>query len=263
MKQAKASIVIPTYNRAHLLPKAIQTSLNQTVECEVIVVDHGSSDDTPKVAGSFGEAITYVRRERDFGPHFCWLEGVLHASSEFVHLQFDDDWIEETFIEECLQRFDPETGFVFSAARIVLENTKQVIDIQFDDWLPETGSYPVGMLEKKILSSLISPGAAVYRKQILIDALYQGRLPMSEAEYHGVGPDCLVTLLSLLKYQKLGFVKDALATFQAHPRSITIDAKSDPEKKIKINDAYKEVKRYYKELKLLKKIRKLKGLIQR
>ena len=231
MDQVQASIVIPTYNRAKLLPKAIQTSLDQTVNCEVIVVDHGSSDNTPEVAGSFGEAITYIRRERDFGPHFCWLEGVLHANSEFVHLQYDDDWIEPTFMEACLQRFDPETGFAFSAARIVRENTEEVIDVQFENWLPETGTYPVGMLEKKILSSLISPGAAVYRKQILIDALYQGRLPLSETEYHGVGPDCLVTLLSLFKYQKAGFVRDALATFQAHPQSITIDAKSDPEKK--------------------------------
>ncbi|TYC79827.1 glycosyltransferase family 2 protein [Stappia sp. BW2] len=263
MDQARTSIVIPTYNRAHLLPKAIQTSLDQTVKCEVIVVDHGSSDDTPDVAKSFGEAITYIRRERDFGPHFCWLEGVLHASSEFVHLQYDDDWIEPTFVEACLQQFDAKTGFVFTAARVVREGTEQVLDIQFDEWLPTTGVYPVGMLEKKILSSLISPGAAVYRKQILIDTLYQGRLPLSEAEYHGVGPDCLVTLLSLLKYEKLGFVKEPLATFQAHPQSITIDAKSDPKKKQKINDAYKEVKRYYKELKLLKKIRRLKGLMKR
>lgn len=263
MDQPRASIVIPTFNRVDLLPKAIQSSLDQTADCEVIVVDHGSRDTTPQVAGQFGDAITYIRRERDFGPHFCWLEGVLHARAEFVHLQYDDDWIEPDFIEACLTQIDSDTGFAFSAAKIVKETSGDVIDIQFEDWLPETGIYPVAALEKKILSSLISPGAAVYRKQLLIDALYQGQLPLSESTYHGVGPDCFVSLLALLRYTKIGFVKKPLAVFQAHPQSITIDARSDPEKKQRINDAYREVKRYYKDLKLLKKIRRLKGLIQK
>ena len=81
------SIVIPTFNRADMLPKAIDCALNQTVPCEVIVSDHGSIDHTAQVAAEYGDKITYIRREKDFGPHFCWLEGVLHATGEFVHLQ--------------------------------------------------------------------------------------------------------------------------------------------------------------------------------
>ena len=104
---------------------------------------------------------------------------------------------------------------------------------------------------------MISPAAAVYRKQILLDALYQGRLPLSDSEYHGVGPDCLVTLLSMLRYREIGFVKTPLATFRAHDASITIDAIRDKEKAQAIKHAYGEVKRYYAEMKFLRLLRRL------
>ena len=42
----KFSIVITTYNRLNLLKRAIDSSLNQTVPAEVVVVDDGSSDGT-------------------------------------------------------------------------------------------------------------------------------------------------------------------------------------------------------------------------
>ena len=56
------SIVIPTFNRAGMLPVAIDSALNQTKACEVIVVDHGSTDNTPKVAEAYGDRILYIRR---------------------------------------------------------------------------------------------------------------------------------------------------------------------------------------------------------
>lgn len=249
------SIVIPTFNRAGMLPVAIESALNQTVPAEVIVVDHGSTDDTPKVAESYGDRILYIRRERDFGPHFCWLEGVLHAKGEFVHLQYDDDWIAPNFIEACLAVISPDTGFAFTGADVV-DGPGQPLKLrQFVEWLPETGIYPVEAVEKQILGSLISPGAALYRRQILLDALYQGRLPLQVNEYRGVGPDAFVTLLSLLRYPTVGFVKEPLAFFRAHEGSITIDAFASGEKTAKLRAAYAEVTRYYLEMKVMRTVR--------
>lgn len=250
-----ASIVIPTFNRAGMLPQAIDSALGQTVECEVIVVDHGSTDGTPEVAGRYGDRIVYIRRERDFGPHFCWLEGVLHATGEYVHLQYDDDWIARGFIETCRDLMTPETGFAFTGAHVVDGPGAPPRCIQFMDWAPDSGQYDVEALEQSILGSLVSPGAALYRRQILIDALYQGRLPLAAHEYHGVGPDCFATLLSMLRYPKIGFVRKPLAFFRAHTGSITIDALSSPGKMAALNAAYTEVKHYYLGLKALRGMR--------
>ena len=249
------SIVIPTFNRADMLPVAIESALNQTVPCEVIVVDHGSTDATPQVAESYGDRITYVRRERDFGPHFCWLEGALHTKGEFVHLQYDDDWIAPTFIEACLAVMTPEIGFAFTGADVVDGPGAPTKLRQFMDWLPSTGVYTVESIERHVLGSLISPGAALYRRQILIDALYPGRLPLQTNEYRGVGPDAFVTLLAMLRYPGVGFVQEPLAFFRAHEGSITIDAFASGEKTARLQAAYAEVKKYYLELKVMRAAR--------
>ena len=100
MTEKTASIVIPTFNRMNFVEKAISVALNQTHPCEVIVCDHGSTDDTPEMMKKYEGKLTYIRREKDLGPHFCWLEGVLHANSEFAHILYDDDWIDETFKQQ-------------------------------------------------------------------------------------------------------------------------------------------------------------------
>src|SRR6516225_1320621 len=108
MSKCAASIVIPTYNRAKLLPRAIETAIAQTIECEVIVCDHGSSDNTPEIVAAYKDKVRYVRRDRDSGPFFSWLDGVQNAEAEFVHLTYDDDWIEVSFIEKCLRLFSSD-----------------------------------------------------------------------------------------------------------------------------------------------------------
>lgn len=257
---ATVSVVIPTFNRADMLSVAIDSALAQDFpNVEVIVVNHGSSDHTDEVAASYGDRIKYIKRDKDFGPHFCWLDGVLHATGEFVHLQFDDDWIEPNFIKECMNVFTDTVGFAFSAAKVVEKETGNIHQVSFDDWLPTTGVYPYKKLERRILRSLISPGAAIFRKQILLDALYQGRLPLAKTDYHGVGPDCFVTLLSMLRYPEIGYVKEPLASFLLHDGSITIDAFQDRTKKKKLKRAYREVKRYYREMKVLRFFRLITG----
>ncbi|MDE0471028.1 MAG: glycosyltransferase family 2 protein [Ekhidna sp.] len=256
---SNVSIVIPTFNRADLLSRAIETSLSQTYQCEVIVVDHGSTDHTPDIAKKFNREIKYIRRETDFGPHFCWLEGVLRSSGDFVHLQFDDDWIQETFIEACMNVMDDETGFSFSRAEVEFDD-KQNNTVLFKKMPKVSGIYSVSKLEKRILKAqVISPGCCVFRRQLLIDSIYIGNLPLDKHSYHGVGPDRFMTLLPMLHYPKVGFVSEPLAIFYAHAGSITIDALSDKQKKKELGLGYKNVIRYYKELKALLKFRRFSG----
>jgi hypothetical protein len=70
-----------------------------------------------------------------------------------------------------------------------------------------------------------------------------------------VGPDIFASLLSMLRYPKVGFVKEPLASFRAHDGSITIDAFKDARKKAEIAAAYNEVRHYYVELKAMQAVR--------
>ena len=54
MNYPNISVIISTYNRAELLPWAIQSVLDQTYQdFEIIVIDDGSTDNTQKVVNKF------------------------------------------------------------------------------------------------------------------------------------------------------------------------------------------------------------------
>lgn len=258
MSSKTVSIVIPTFNRSGFVERAINSSLNQTHKCEVVVCDHGSNDDTPEVMKKYENKITYIRREKDFGPHFCWLEGVLNASSEYVHIQFDDDWVDESFVEKALGLMGDDVGVVFANARVVNLVTNEARPCTFlKKNNLKTGIYNNKILEKGCLKKeMISPAACLYRKKDVIDAMYQGRLPIStDGDYHGVGPDFFMMMLTLLKYKDFGYIREELVFFGNHSDSITIDAHSNKDKSQKINSAYQDVRKFYKMLKTFDKLK--------
>lgn len=253
----KVAIVIPTFNRATMVTKAIDTALAQTYPCQVIVCDHGSRDNTPEVIKRYGDKITYVRKEQDFGISFCWLDGVLHTDADFVHIHLDDDWMESTFIERCVECMqDDEVGMAFSDANL--------FDLVHDKCYPNclnvqqlfgSGIIASEKLEQAVLnqSFMLSPAACLYRRQDIIDAIYPGNLPIDfGGNYKGVGPDHFMTLISLLRYKKVASIGESLVTFAAHQGSITIDAHGNGDKAVKMVAAYNAVRKFYWLLKYAK-----------
>lgn len=64
MRNILVSIVIPVYNGANYLRDAIDSALAQTcLNCEVIVVDDGSTDDTKRICLNYGDQIRYFHKE--------------------------------------------------------------------------------------------------------------------------------------------------------------------------------------------------------
>jgi glycosyltransferase involved in cell wall biosynthesis len=254
------SIVIPTFNRAGMVTKAIDTALAQTHPCQVIVCDHGSTDDTPATVAAYGDRVTYIRRETDFGPHFCWLEGVLNATGDFVHMQYDDDWIAPDFIEKTMALMRDDVGAVVTDATIVnLDSGARMRFRPLGKAHVTSGTFPNRILERPCLKGrVISPAACLYRKHDVIDALYQGRLPTAQGgEYHGVGPDMFMLLLTFLRYPRFGYVAEELAFYGSHDGSITVDAQADPATRKAIRRAYRDMRHYYQLLRTHKRLRPL------
>lgn len=238
------SIVIPTFNRSAMMMRCVESALAQTWACEVIVVDHGSSDDTQAVAASYGDRIRYLRRDFDHGVHFCWLDGVINARAEFVHLNFDDDYLEPTYIEKCMALMGPEVGLVFSKVALRDEESGRVDSELFSEF-GETGIRPASSFMHKQVRGLVSPGATILRRKDILDALYVGKVPFARHEYRGVGPDWLMTAMATLRYPQIGFVAEPLAIFSHHAGSITVAAGADKEKKRALRRAYQESRRFY------------------
>jgi len=247
MWQNKVSIIIPTFNRANLLPVAIEASLRQTYPCEIIVCDHGSRDNTPAVVQRYGDHVRYIRREEDMGPHFCWLDGILHASGDLIHIQYDDDWIATTFIEKTVALMADDVGLVVTGVEIVKEDGNQKAETPDKLLLPTTGIYNGKIFSRYLMKGgMVSPGSCLFRRTDALDALYQGRLPTNRIHcYHGVGPDHFMSFLPLLFYPKFGYCAEHLAFFRAHANSITIEAQQNEKKAKQLEAAYYEVKIFY------------------
>jgi glycosyltransferase involved in cell wall biosynthesis len=85
--------IIPAYNRADLISKAIDSVLAQEFRShEIIVVDDGSSDDTLAVLANYGNRIR-VLRQTNQGPGAARNLGIQHARSDYIaFLDSDDAW---------------------------------------------------------------------------------------------------------------------------------------------------------------------------
>jgi glycosyltransferase involved in cell wall biosynthesis len=91
---AGVSVVIPTYNRADLVGEAIDSALTQDwPELEVIVVDDGSTDGTPKLLAGYGDRVRVIRQE-NAGESSARNAGIRSASYELIALlDSDNRWL--------------------------------------------------------------------------------------------------------------------------------------------------------------------------
>ena len=92
----KVSVVIPTYNRADLLPRAVNSVLYQTfTDYEIIIVDDCSSDNTQGVISTFTDPrIRSVRHNRNKGQSATINTGIANAHGEYLaFLDDDDEWL--------------------------------------------------------------------------------------------------------------------------------------------------------------------------
>jgi glycosyltransferase involved in cell wall biosynthesis len=87
------SVVIPTYNRAGLLPRAVESALAQTVApLEILIVDDGSTDDTKSVCSRWPAPVRYIATPNG-GVARARNVGIKEARGEWIALlDSDDEW---------------------------------------------------------------------------------------------------------------------------------------------------------------------------
>ncbi len=112
----RVSIVLPTYNGARYLRQSLDNCLRQTYRnIELIVVDDGSSDQTPQIVSSYEDPrLRYVRHPRNQGLPTALNTGFEQATGDYLTWTSDDNMFLPNAVEKMV-RF-AETGhhaFVF------------------------------------------------------------------------------------------------------------------------------------------------------
>lgn len=100
----KVSIVLPTYNGARYIRQSIDSCLTQTYKnIELIIVDDGSTDETPEIIKSYEDKrIKYLRHKKNKGLPSALNRGFARASGKYLTWTSDDNYYAEEAIEKML-----------------------------------------------------------------------------------------------------------------------------------------------------------------
>jgi glycosyltransferase involved in cell wall biosynthesis len=124
------SAIVPTHNRAGLLPRAIDSALANLAEGdELIVVDDGSTDDTEAVVAAIEGPIRYLRIEHG-GAGAARNAGLDAARGDLVaFLDSDDEWRPgKIALQRALLEARPDLLFCFTDFGVCLEDGTEVAD---------------------------------------------------------------------------------------------------------------------------------------
>jgi glycosyltransferase involved in cell wall biosynthesis len=117
MSHPVISVIIPTYNYGRFLRECLDSVFSQTFrDTETIVVDDGSTDDTPAILDSISEHRLKHFRTPNSGVSCARNVGLRHAQGEFLaFIDADDRWRPPKLETElAMLRAEPSVGVVFS-----------------------------------------------------------------------------------------------------------------------------------------------------
>lgn len=156
------SVIIPTYNRAAVLERAISSVLDQSFkDFELIVVDDGSTDSTSEVVSGFDGALK-VLRQPNRGVSAARNLGIASSSGPLVaFLDSDDSWMPDKLAKQVASFTGYSAGFICHTDEVWLRNGKTVSQKAIHR--KQGGTFFQRALER----CLISPSSVMIGRELL------------------------------------------------------------------------------------------------
>jgi glycosyltransferase involved in cell wall biosynthesis len=155
------TVVIPSYNYARFIRQAVDTALAQTLPpLEVIVVDDGSTDQTPEAMAVYASdsRVRYLRQENR-GLSAARNAGIRASRGEFIALlDADDRWKPEKLSRQAAEFIDEAVGMVYCGREIFDEHGAQDMD-------PADESKCEHALEWLTIATLFCPSSVIIRRR--------------------------------------------------------------------------------------------------
>lgn len=179
MHSPVVSVIIPTFNRGHLISRSIKSVLNQTFkDYEIIVVDDGSTDNTEEVVKQLNlKNLIYVKHKTNKGASAARNTGITISKGDYIaFLDSDDIWLNDK-LEKQLNVFKSaslDTAVVHCGVQYVDINTQQPLT----QWIIK------GDVNKNIFNNFgYAPGTPtmLIKKEALLDVgLFDEEIPSHE-----------------------------------------------------------------------------------
>jgi glycosyltransferase involved in cell wall biosynthesis len=167
---ATVSVLINCYNYDRFVVEAIESVLAQSIPpLEVIVVDDGSTDDTPKVLSEryAGHSVVKVIHQRNEGHMSAFVRGMENAVGDIIFFLDADDKYEPNHLESLTKVFadQKDVDFVFAAHRR-FGDADDVVQYAPEDL--NLGFSVIATLKSRVFIGSITSSLAIRRKVSLI-----------------------------------------------------------------------------------------------
>lgn len=159
----RVSIIIPCYNGARFLAEAINSILAQTYPAaEIIVVDDGSTDQTPQIAARYRQ-VTYIYQPNQ-GAAVARNRGIQASKGNYLVFLDSDDRLLPQALEVGMQSFQtsPDCGFTFGECRRV---DREGLPLSGQVYTPAT---PIPVYETLLSGLCLHPPARfIFQRQVI------------------------------------------------------------------------------------------------
>jgi len=236
-KSFEVSVIIPTYNRAELLNRAIESVLNQTYDnTEIIIVDDASTDHTKQLIENLqNNRIHYIYNEKNMGASAARNIGIKKAKSQLIaFLDSDDVWHKDKLKlqVEALKNAPDTVGMVYCEYKYYqIDGSSGVCP---DKDIPLALKMGDMFLSLLILPMIGTPSMLIRKSCLEHVGLFDESYPCLE-DYE--------LSLRIAKEYDIAFVPQVLFEAYARSESVTNNVKGMFEAKIAI------MKKYYADLK--------------
>lgn len=214
--QPAVSVVIPTYNRADLLPEALDSVLGQEwPELETVVVDDGSSDSTPALLEDYRRRFpTMIRviRQENQGVSAARNAGIEVARFDLLaFLDSDNRWLPGKLPRQIATlTADSSLALNFTAYRNVVGETRQ--EVVLEGWVAEPGS----TIERLLAGCCINTSTVVARRSVL-RAVGMFAADLRCCEDHDLW------LRIAAAGHRIGYLPEVLLDYRIHGGSVSAD----------------------------------------
>lgn len=176
-KAPSVSVVIPVFNRPEQVRMAIESVLGQQYHpIEIIVVDDGSTDNTPKTINLFSDKLKIITFPENRGVSFARNAGIRAAQGEWIALlDSDDQWTENKLLSDVKYLTQNPYLDILQSEEMWIRKGKRVNrckhHIKPEGWI----------FDKCVERCMISPSAVLFKKKLTEDfGMFDEDLPVCE-----------------------------------------------------------------------------------
>lgn len=159
------SVIIPTYNRAHLIRRAVESVLHQTyTPLEILIIDDGSTDTTAEVLKQYPstpEKQLKYHYQPNGGCSSARNTGIQLAIGQFItFLDSDDEWVPTALATLFQTLTSSPADFVYSPSIEILPTGRETINY------PTAAEQPTQLAEKHFFHSHVRNGSTLFRRSV-------------------------------------------------------------------------------------------------